>query len=106
MRPMRWKQPAPMVCTPAQRRQSNSALLGRQVQIIPDFIILIICIIFHLFYWFSECVSFISGEELLWKTQDLIMEGRDMFWGLVVKPGKRYESKVIEFLNGPKYAKP
>ena len=29
-----------------------------------------------------------------------------MFWGLVVKPGKRYESKVIEFLNGPKYAKP
>ena len=47
MRPMRWKQPAPMVCTPAQRRQSNSALLGRQVQIIPDFIILII---YHLFY--------------------------------------------------------
>ena len=37
-----------------------------------------------------------------------MMEGGDMFWGLVVKPGKRYESKVIEFLSGnkPKYAKP
>ena len=84
-----------MVCTPARRRQSNSALLGKLKAQWIRLIALFLIIYFTIFTIFRKCCLYIWRGTVV----DLIMEGGDMFWGLVVKPGKRYESKVIEFLT-------